>query len=662
MAIGARLRQLGPSQRLAALRASLPFASGRLKDALALEIAELVVSERGWAAWDATSWDPVAIVARVFGRSRAERAAIAMEILVRNWGGFSPETKALVLAVGEGEWEGVVRRAAALGNATDRVGVARFIRDLGDASLVGVLADLLVVEHAPPAREVVERCLVGFCAAAARRKERRPDSRAGVEGGVVRALETWAVHRRRGVLLGALLLLDLPALSGGRGMARSPLVAWFEEGEGPSHVSLRSLLRRSRDPMTRVRALEWVWREKYSAACLDRLSQPGRAEEDVVIAARGHLTIRPARARRVRMLRVRSGAMPAPERVPEARQRLGLVRLARALGGPAGAREDALRVLASDPSPRVRHAAVRAIGSTDLAAACEDADGRVASAAFLRWSALGSGREIRSPALAQARHGVLERLRQSGHGRVRAWAEEETAGEFEPAQARSRLVARWGLRDDREGTLARVRAGLGSGDLRFPRLARLLMISAELERELVAGSGHPDPRFASACVSALGDVDTSSARQALERCVRHEDGRVASNAMEALHRFVRRTGQARSAVSIEFKDDSRHRVRATLLRVLALDGEDGVVVEALGSMLRDERGGHRLAGAWLAERLACPAAPPAYVARWNELATRVGELARSDADERVRRRAARCGRRMLSHVRWVWSQREGAAA
>jgi hypothetical protein len=76
--------------------------------------------------------------------------------------------------------------------------------------------------------------------------------------------------------------------------------------------------------------------------------------------------------------------------------------------------------------------------------------------------------------------------------------------------------------------------------------------------------------------------------------------------------------------------------------------------ESLGSMLGDARGEHRLAGAWLADRVIVRPTPA--LAR-TDLASRLADLARHDPEERVRTRAVRCTRRLLSQVRAGWADR-----
>ncbi len=68
----------------------------------------------------------------------------------------------------------------------------------------------------------------------------------------------------------------------------------------------------------------------------------------------------------------------------------------------------------------------------------------------------------------------------------------------------------------------------------------------------------------------------------------------------------------------------------------------GSGVDALASMLSDDRSMHRLAGAWLAWKVRPAGGPLRLPERWPEIVGRIAEVAQSDVEPKVRARAARC--------------------
>jgi hypothetical protein len=106
--------------------------------------------------------------------------------------------------------------------------------------------------------------------------------------------------------------------------------------------------------------------------------------------------------------------------------------------------------------------------------------------------------------------------------------------------------------------------------------------------------------------------------------------------------------------------DPNHRVRSTALRGILSAGHDAAAVAGLHAMLADDRPLHRLAGLWAAERvLVGPAGmrEDPGMTRWDSVAARVAEIARSEPEPPVRARAARCAAGLLARMRLGWSSR-----
>lgn len=651
----AALRRLPNHLRLAAIAEALPIAPPAQKRLLAVELSELSLLPDGWVQWAQARKDPLALALRPLAHRRAELSNRALRTLVATWGGLPGDVREGVLGAGRGRWSAVTREVAVRAIDREVIGAAKLVRDLGDATLADVPAAILRSSASARAKAAAEQAILRLCAAAAR----RPGLPAPppLEIAVRAALDGWDAHRRRGVLLGALLLLHPAALT--RAGASGPLGRWLSGEEGPAHRSLRSLIRRSDEPLVRMRAFEWVARDGLGAACLDRLDAARSPADHEVVLARTHLLLRPARARRIRMIKASVTSLPRqPDALIEA-ARCGLATWITAIGGRADAKAGARQALLRDPRPAVRHAALRSLPTGELGPLCLDPDARVARSAFLRWSIAGAERGKPSPELAAARRSIEQRLSASPHAAVRAWTEEESPQALDAGRTAPRLAARRRLASDREGLLDELRSAIRSQDRRAVAMARALGLCSALAETIAEGSLATDARFASACASALGDVESESAEAPLLRALHTGEARVASNALESIERQQRR-GRARLACGfIEFRDETRHRLRASALRILAVRGEDAVALDGLAAMLSDDRPQHRLAGAWLAERLVRPALSPSRVRRWNDLSVRVGELARTDVDPAVRARAGRCARRMLAHMRMVWETRGG---
>jgi hypothetical protein len=327
-----------------------------------------------------------------------------------------------------------------------------------------------------------------------------------------------------------------------------------------------------------------------------------------------------------------------------------------------------LATLVGDRSPLVRLAAVARAGAaseSELIDLAYDDNPDVARAAAVRLSR-------RAGATASTRHPsrdlltTLRRLTRSPHAGVRAVCHAGVGDD--PAEdfgAAARNSWRLSLRRDRAGALAEFRDHLlmGASRDRLPwvGLARRLDLAPALERDLcdladdflprVGASGdYEDGVFAATVVGALGDCPGPRSREVLARAMGSADPRVAANAVEALARQSFRAGEGAErdeliARFVELKHADAHRLRATGALALLYVGDAAApareATTVLYNMLADERPTHRLAGVWLAERaVATGSVDP------SRLLKPVKALG-ADADDAVRARAARCGRRLL---------------
>jgi hypothetical protein len=286
---------------------------------------------------------------------------------------------------------------------------------------------------------------------------------------------------------------------------------------------------------------------------------------------------------------------------------------------------------------------------------CFDSDAWVAGSATLRLTGQGSD-------------GVMERLVRSPHAWVRRLAREEGERRDPWRGARSelsRLAARRILREDRPAMVNQVRARLASSNadeqVAAIMMARHLGLQADLELELLAAaSGSSGERVCATATAALSEVDTPAAGQAVRALVRHPVDRVRANAVDGLLRSPGVGDVAAYGAALELRGDPCHRVRASALRGLLVcaRGYEPEAAESLASMLGDDRPLHRLAGLWAVERvLLGPAGGGLVASKWNELAGRVADLAKSEPESPVRARAVRCASRMLARMRSGWERR-----
>jgi len=234
-------------------------------------------------------------------------------------------------------------------------------------------------------------------------------------------------------------------------------------------------------------------------------------------------------------------------------------------------------------------------------------------------------------------------------------------------------------------------------------VARRLNLTAECEAALVAivqdrpktaqsvslrvetASLDPNPRLLwrgrarATAVMALGELSSVHAMEALRASVSDDEPRVRANAVEALGRGLVTLSASNAPLAaltrdviVELKRDDEHRARANALRALfaaarmgvapatgpggvgGVGGVGGLIelkpsvlgeresLEDVLAMLGDVRVMHRLAGTWLSARLVWGHSPSGAWTRLSDLTARLGELARGDADARVRARAGRC--------------------
>jgi HEAT repeat protein len=190
-------------------------------------------------------------------------------------------------------------------------------------------------------------------------------------------------------------------------------------------------------------------------------------------------------------------------------------------------------------------------------------------------------------------------------------------------------------------------------------LRRIVQESAQSQDEAAA-------RAASCAVSALTDITSANAVEALLECLDHRDDRVRANAVEALARKAQHTHAEGKptptlhAVLAELKLDESHRVRANAIRAMirTAEGESSESpARALSAMLSDDRPMHRVAGLWVVDRAIVSGQANAIGDSSIQIALALDTLAKGDVEPKVRDRAAHCAGRLLGATRESWSRR-----
>jgi hypothetical protein len=715
---------LPPDLRAAAFGEALLACGSGESDAFVPELLELAILpafEEGDGA--VRRWSQ--LWRETVGKSAAvARADEALGHIARAWENLSPAMRRTALGVGESRWHTVAPALAADARPLVRRSIARLAGDAGDARLADLAAALLF-DTDPAVSELADRALVMLTLAslqndAASGVPQSIDASAptlnepiealgrglclGLLGtreelvtAVARGAAGFDTHRRRGVVLAAMLLLDRRTLRS-RDVADSALSAWFMSASEDCRHAVRAVLRSAKPSGLRVRAIEWLGMDPMSGACAQRLSRAvGEVEYELVLGA-AHLLEHPRRHRNAGSVVLKlegpaaAGNSPAPakaRRVPSdgpvpgagvftgltAGARRMLPRFVGAIRADVVTRRVALEPLLSDDNAVVRFAAISVTSPAGLADLSFDADERVARSALIAWSGAGDPSPTRDSRPELRRTRLLQVMTRSPHESVRAFAEVDLANASDPwaDTPAGRLAARrWMVRDN-DAFMREVRARLRDPATSVGALGMIRKISAThlFAAEIVAvlDLHRREVRPVATAVAAAGDLLTPDAATGVRGLLDHEDARVRANAVESIARQARAAELAGSAGSpllgvppagpllVELKADPHHRVRVNALRaMLAGVGGDSpdVHAETLIEVLTDDRPMHRLAGVWLASRTLAGVGRRMIGERWPELVARVGEAARFDDDPRVRRRAAVCAARVDGMLRTAW--------
>lgn len=487
---------------------------------------------------------------------------------------------------------------------------------------------------------------------------------------LVRAmLDAQETHERSTPALIALAMLDRPALDPLQAQL-APLLAVLDDPDHPAAPTLRRLIRRDRSVMSRRLAWRLLSHPALGMPALERVAGASTPAEHEALLTNAHLVLHPARRRALAMLPTprEAGARtvrtptPVPANPAElsVEARRGLARLAPALDiGPA-VEPDAVHhaaLVEPDRLARLMHARV-AVGG-QLADFCFDQDPAIARSAVLRWSAAGVSGQRAVPA---HRARLASLLTRSPHRAVRRLAiDEPSATPPQLDTPRGRFTELLEAKPDRPlGDHLQDELMRSDDPGRRVALIGLAARTGVLDgwRDLLdemTQPGKAGPLVSATIATALRTLPAPFPKDILSRLLAHADPRVRANAVETLDRLLRKgvaPENARAAI-YEAKASGEHRSRANAVR--AETGKPtGDPLDSAGAdlerMITDERPPHRLAGAWLAERVLCAPGMDRTSPAWQRAALRVARVARDEPDAHIRARAKRCARRLLTAV------------
>lgn len=705
------LRRLPKRERVAALCAAIRVASKGELEHLALELIEIGVTDRTPETRRRNG------IGRLVPKAGSRTGTEALLAVVSHWADLSEDVRRMALASGAGRWDTIAQDVVASGGPSDLQALAALVIDAPDPGFAPAMTRMLSSEDAGVAlagdRALVRLAMAAIGSPSAEQYGRelselaarpRLDDSMGrmcasggcavLLGSVADAAWAFAEHRCTGALLAALLLLDQPLELCGpdeiesASASMSRIHRLLDEASHPSHAPIAVAIKRRGVPVLRERAWRLLTSPGLGAAALERVARAETPVEHEHVLRDAHLALNPRRARRTRLIDVRTkrtgttvtldSGSPAPDaetcRSLSPRARRGLSTFISTLGIDSALGRVLRTPLLDDSDPLARLSASRAAEPVELADYLFDPEPSIARSAMLRWSTVGEPGSLRWP----------PRLREAGRARLagrlgrcadpmlaRLGREEwDRLSPFDPRSPGGRVAARRWLAQDPKSFLAQLAARLESADpstrLDALLLVRTLRLGDRFESVIVshASDSSESNRVRATCVAMMGEIETQASDEVVREALASTDARVRANAVEARARRSRAPADLASAepathaVMIELKDDPHHRVRANALRALLRSGTpnrsrvfEPAAVEGLESMLTDERDTHRIAGVWLAERVLSGFGRGRLGGRWDGIARQVASIATADPSDRARARASRCAARLLGELK-----------
>jgi hypothetical protein len=640
------LVEVSAAEQLAALEATLPQAAGADAEwlvGLACQLAGEIDTENGAGQlrrlWAQVSLGPdVAMIKREASR------------LIVQWGWKGEEALWPALAeVSARAWredERVRREPASI------EGILRLAEMSGEGAVAATVAELVIGGETTVASRAA-RVL----------KEMAAKRGANVEGGrevrnaLAMVCERFDEHRIGAVLVAAAqtLTAEVRGTSARQGECE-PLVRWFREMTRSPHPALLAMLRSKGDAIVKQRCWEWMRCGKLAEACGEgwKKSEGGAWHGTGPSALAAHGTRRNA----VRLHEAHVVAM-----LNEGGERSWVGALLADQGD-----ERVMACLLQSEEPRVRMRLASEVGERFLLDVALLLQGGMAGLAVERLSAIG----LEADAWRMLGRGADEGVRRAAREELaRRGVCRDERGMLEYPVDVLRVGVQMAARDS-AAAMGDLAMAIERGDEEEAQMAARLCrrvgadervigsILTRCGRELARHEGG----FRLAAILTSASVEATRGQEEayagvvedlLRSGLRHTDGRVRSNAIEAISRWERRSGRTLGVERAIVVKEESSRPRGTVLReearrAASAEAVEGVVEQTL-SMLGDQRTEHRLSATWVSEKVLITLGPARAGERWGELCERLVEVADRDAAQAVRARAAAVTRRLMAEIR-----------
>ena len=192
------------------------------------------------------------------------------------------------------------------------------------------------------------------------------------------------------------------------------------------------------------------------------------------------------------------------------------------------------------------------------------------------------------------------------------------------------------LLPDAAGQLARLLLrGPVQQRLKALQMAQELDLLEQLHPTLMQLANDPNPKLRSKAMHLLGEAPAGATDVLLEHVLNDDDARVRANAIEVLEE---RQDPAYIPVLTKLARESSNRERANAIKALHRL-RVGIASQQLMNMLKDERPEHRISAMWALRQIG-----------WWQMLREVGQLAKEDANPRVRRYALGVLRTVINTV------------
>lgn len=325
----------------------------------------------------AQSWDrPTGWLAWLPRRPMTE-APIVMDALIARWAEMDADARNAAWSLGGEWWTSAIERALVSVEPRARSGACQMIAGRGLGHLAGRLAAMLDDPEAMVAG-AARRGLVEL----SRSSSIDATGREHVCTAILTAAEKYDSHRQNDVLV---TLARCAQRDSAAWAASSPSAAWLADEQHPGVLVLRTLLRKSTDPVVPSAALRWLNSPTLGSAAAARLLAPLPGDSRQWLLERQHLLEDPRRQAAIALhhrvqekprVGINAREQPSPVTTPELLAQMTTTartmspRWAAIVFRDPQRLDDALASVLVDRSPVVRLAAVRQAVGRVLPPAC----------------------------------------------------------------------------------------------------------------------------------------------------------------------------------------------------------------------------------------------------------------------------------------------------